>query len=354
MTPDVLLVGRNGGVMARRLSADRLTVSGEPVPVAPRLLVSPFVTGWGSLRASGAGHIVYRASAPRTQLVWLDRAGRQVATVGDADDTATAINGLSPDGRTVVVQRTVDGNSDVWIVDLERRAKRRLTVEPGFDGFATFSPDGRRVAHMSDAAADVYNTLYERNVDGTGDGTQLVNFGVPENHYPSDWSPDGQFILHIHEHPKTQSDVLAIPTMGSRQPVAVANTRFNEGGARFSPDGAWVAYYSDETGSNQVFVRPFPGPGPNRQISSVDSYNPRWRRDGRELFFVERDRLMSVSVSGAGASREFGSPRALFTFQPGMDRFFEPSADGQRFLITRAVTDASPITVILNWNRPIP
>jgi Tol biopolymer transport system component len=353
MPPDVLLVERNGGVMARRLSADGLAVlEGEPIPVAPKLLVSPLMTGHWSLRTSAAGHLIHRVNAQRSQPVWLDRAGRQVGTVGEPDDSGMEIQDLSPDGRTVVVQRMVNGNSDMWAIDIDRGVLRRLSAEPGFDGMATFSSDGRRLAYMSDGATDVYDRLYVRSADGTGERALLADFGVSENHYPEDWSPDGRFILYSRENPKTQMDLFALPATGGR-PIVVAASEFSEAPARFSPDGRWVTYGSNETGVLHVFIRPFPGPGPSRQVSSSPgSFQPRWRRDGGEIFFIERDRMMSVPVGRSSTKLEFGPPRALFTLPPDVTRLFEPSVDGQRFLFMRTVTEASPITLIQNWKWP--
>ena len=351
MQPDRFLVARNGGLLARRLRADQSSVvDGEPQPVVPKLLVSSGLPGLAALRASAAGHVVYRAGAAQTQLVWLDRTGRQVSTIGEPDDTQMQMSTLSPDGRTVVVQRVVDGNSDLWVVDLERGVPRRLTVGPAVEGGAVFSPDGQRIAYMSDGAADVFDAIYERPADGTGDGAALIEFGVSNNHYVADWSLD--FLLYVHESPETQGDIWALPLAGARQPIAIARTPFNEGFSVFSPDGRWVAYHSNETGQMQVFLKSFPRPGASRQVSLTGGFGPSWRRDGGELFYVEIDRLMAVPVKRNGASLELGTPRMLFRFPQGWGGFYQPTPDGQRFLITRAVTDASPITVILNWKPP--
>jgi serine/threonine protein kinase/Tol biopolymer transport system component len=351
MAPDHILVGRDGALLVRRLT-DR-GVEGEPLPVAPKLLFSSGLTGDSSLRVSTAGHIIYRTTAAQTQLVWLDRSGREVGAIGRADDTQMVINSLSPDGRTVAVQRLVNGNSDVWLIDLERGVPRRLTLGPGFDGSAVFSPDGQRVVFMSDDAADVWDTAYERAADGTGKSRLLFDFGVRNNHYPVDWSMDGRFLLYQHETADSQRDLWALPLTGAGRPIEVATTPFSETVARFSPDGEWIAYSSDETGSPQMFVRPFPGPGPNRQVSSAAiAAAPRWRRDGRELFYLEENRVVTIPVTRRGGVLEFGSPKTLFTLPPSWENGFEPSLDGQRFLITKTVADASPITVILNWKPP--
>ena len=227
--PDHLLVARDGGLLARRFSADFSRVDGEARAVAPRVMLHRLTTGYAAFRSSTTGHIVDRASAPLVQLVWLDRTGRQLSTIGEADDTQMMPSNLSPDGRTVAVQRLVNGNSDVWLIDLERGVPRRLTVAQGFDGSAVFSPDGRRIAYMSDGAADVFDTLYERAADGTGDNSLLFKFGGIANHYPVDWSRDGRFILYEHESPETQSDLWALPLTGSRQPIEIARTPFVEG-----------------------------------------------------------------------------------------------------------------------------
>jgi serine/threonine protein kinase len=351
MPPDRFLLGRNGGLLARTLSSDG-SVEGEPELVAPKLLIGPALTGHSSLRVSAAGHIIYRASAAQTQFVWLDRAGRQVGAISPGDDTQPELGRLSPDGRTAAVQRLVNGNSDVWLIDLERGADRRLTLDPGYEGSPVFSPDGQRVAYMSDGAADVWNTAYEQAADGTGQRKVLFDYGVRNNHYPLDWSMDGRFLLYMHETADSQSDLWALPVMGEGRPIEVARTSFSEGDGRFSPDGRWVAYRSTETGIAQIFVRPFPGPGPNRQVSSAQGWLPRWGRDGSELFYAEQDRLVAVPVSRRGGVLEFGAPRTLFTFPLGWTGGFDPSPDGQRFLITRKVTEASPITVILNWKPP--
>jgi Tol biopolymer transport system component len=352
LPPDHVLIGRNGALLARRLAADGQRVDGEPSLVAPKLMVDLAVTGYAGLRAAASGHIAYRAAAAQSQLLWLDRTGRPSAAVAPADDTQMRFSHLSRDGHTVAVQRVVNGNTDVWLIDLERGIPRRLTEDSGVDGEGVFSPDGRLMTYVGDDAADVYDTFYQRATDGTGGRRLLFKFAERANRYPEDWSRDGRFILFNHETSDTQRDLWALPLSGKAEPIEIARTRFAEGNGAFSPDGQWVAYTSNETGPLQVFLKAFPGPGPNRQLSFRTGRSPRWRSDGRELFYLEENRLMAMPVTPGKGALQFGSPQPLFTFPSGWDGGFAPSPDGQRFLITQTVAEPGPITVILNWKPP--
>jgi eukaryotic-like serine/threonine-protein kinase len=171
-----------------------------------------------------------------------------------------------------------------------------------------------------------------------------------EFHHPRDWSPDGRFILYEADG-TTSTDLRVLPLFGEGKSFDVARTAFTESNGRFSPDGRWVAYQSDETGQFEIHVQPFPGPGPKFQVSVGGGTLPRWRRDGSELFYLAPDRrLMAVSVSQNGARLVTGPPRALFTLSTTSR--YEPSPDGERFLVTAVVSQASPITIILNWKAP--
>ena len=348
MPPGHLLFARQGALWARKLNPDYNATEGDLLPVAPKVLVEATFSGFGAFSASSTGSIAYRSSAGTRQLLWVDRDGRTVATVGRADDTDMSIWSLSPDGRTAAISRVVDGNPDIWLVDTERGATRRLTTEAGDDGCPIFSPDGHRIVYVSDGDDDVYQ-MRERRSDGTGGFTGV--FKSEENKNPEDWSPDGRYVLYASQSPRTSFDAMALPLFGDRKPIEVARTSFMEGGGRFSPDGRWVAYFSSESGNNEVYVQPFPTRGPKVQISVGGGTFPRWRRDGREMFYVAPDnRLMAVPIRWNGTRIEPGSPRPLFSAQLGLG--YQPSSDGQRFLVLQQVAEASPITVILNWKPP--
>jgi Tol biopolymer transport system component len=352
MSPDYLLFARQGGLWARKLKQDLTSTDGDLLPVAPKVALGQSAMGFGAFSASATRSIAFRSGSGVRQLAWLDRNGRTVATVGSADDTNVAIGALSSDGRTAAVSRNVEGNGDIWLVDVDRGVSRRLTSEPSGDAFPILSPDGSRVVYVNDGKKDV-NLIYERRTDGTGNANLVFETG--ENTNPNDWSPDGRYILYDSHSSQTNFDLMALPLFGDRKPFLIAKTPFAETCGRFSPDGHWVAYCSDESGSYEVYVQPFPGPGPKVPVSIGGGRWPRWRRDGRELFYVAGDnRLMAVPLVWKGERFEAGPPRPLFPIRVQANGGYEPSADGQRFLVTTVVSEASPITVILNWKPPAP
>ncbi len=353
MPPAHVLVARQGALWARRLGRDSTSLEGELVSVAPKILVSRGFFGYSAFSSSSTGSIAYRASAGETQLVWLDRAGRPVGTVGQADDAQMHLYQLSRDGRVAAVTRTIAGSTSIWLLDTERGVPRRLTFDVKDndvnDNDVILSPDGTRVAHQANGPRDG-SVVYQRHADGTGGEIQLLEESVEEWHSPQDWSADGRYIVYMVT-TTTGLDLRALPLSGERAPFDVARTSFAELGARVSPDSRWVAFESNETGRLEIYVQPFPDPGPKVQVSAGGGRMPRWRQDGGELFYVAPDRrLMAVSVAKSGSKLESSPPRALFTLLTTSS--YEPSPEGQRFLVTARVSDASPITVILNWKPP--
>jgi Tol biopolymer transport system component len=246
------------------------------------------------------------------------------------------------------VTRTIAGNTNVWLLDTQRGLPRRLTFDVN-DNDAILSADGTRLVHQANGPHDG-SVVYQRPSDGTGGESRLLEESVTAWHHPQDWSADGRYIVYGVSTP-TGPDLRALPLSGDRTPFDVARTSYAESNARFSPDSRWVSYQSTETGQNEIYVQPFPGPGPKVQVSVGGGTLPRWRRDGSELFYLAPDRrLMSVSIAQTGARLEPGPPRALFTLST--TSAYEPSPDGQRFLVTAVVSAASPISVILNWKPP--
>jgi eukaryotic-like serine/threonine-protein kinase len=360
--PGALLWVRQGVLVAHRFDPANGVVTGEAIPIAQAV-----GSDEGVLRGAFAvatGVLAHRAGGgERRQLVWVDRAGIARGTVGPADEGGLSNPELSPDGRRVAVNRTMQGNTDVWLIEVGRGVASRFTFAASNDGFPLWSPDGRRLVFGSEPKG-VYD-LVEKPLSGGGDEQPLLVTAEPKN--PLAWSPDGRLLLYATQHPKTGTDLWALPLAGERKPFPVVQTPFEEVTGQFSPDGRWVAYQSNESGPMQIYVRPFPGPGGQWQLSTTGGKQPRWRPDGKELFYVAPDaRLMAVPIA-AGADNqtlEAGAPVPLFSTRlasganvPGgvMSRPQYAVASDGRFLMNVAVEGAiaPPITVVLNWDAAL-
>ena len=313
----------------------------------------------GAFTVSDTGTLVYGdIDRSSTQLVWFDRVGRRLGAVGGA--FAFGQPALSPDEQTVAVEHVdpVTQDQDLWLIDVARNIPSRFTSQGHNITFMPiWSPDGGRIAFAS--ARGTPPNLYQKASNGTADDELL--FKSPSNSQPTDWSEKGQSLVFAAMDPQTQWDLWLMPMSGAerdRRPVPLLQTEFNEHLGRLSPDGRWLAYVSDESGSNEVYLRPFPGPGPKRRISSNGGSEPKWRGDGEELFYLAADgRVMAVGMH-AGTGLEIGLPVPLFKLRIGPTRNFgydvnyAVTRDGQRFVM-RALAEESEsmaaTTVILNW-----
>ena len=207
-----------------------------------------------------------------------------------------------------------------------------------------WAPDGSRILFGSTRKGVV--DLYERSAGGAA--TEMLVWESPESKNALDWSPDGKWILFTVQNPRTGNDLWALPMAGEKEPIAVSQTAANEPSARFSPDGRWVVYQSNESGRNEIYAQPFPGPGGRTQISISGGTLPTWPRDGKSLFYLDAsNRVTSVAVVPKGTRLEPVNPLPLFTVPVGAT--YEPAADGQRFLINEITKPPSPITILLNW-----
>ncbi len=348
LAPANVLFARQGALWTRRLNREYTAAEDELRPVAPKVLVHGYLVGFGAFSASATGSIAFRSSAKSTQLTWIGRTGATAGVAGQPDDSQLTLRDLSSDEQSVLVERNVNGNRDVWLIHLDRGVPRRLSFHDGDDGYPIFSLDGSRVVHATGGHREFFD-IQERRSDGTG-AERLLLASRDDYNQPQDWSSDGQYILYRVQ-TAGGADLRALPVTGDNKPLDVTHTPFSEGAARFSPNGRWVAYESNETGRNEIWVQPFPEAGPRSQLSVGGGTGPRWRRNGRELYYVASDqRLMVISVTTDGARLQASSAAALFTLPPVFGGY-EPSSDGQRFLVNKVVAEASPITVILNW-RP--
>jgi serine/threonine protein kinase len=344
--PGWLLFRRTGTLVAQRLDPARGELEGEPVTVA-----DPDIANALWVSAAG-GRIAYRGGAyRRTQLAWFDRLGKALGTLG-APDLYMGLPSLSPDGRRVAVARTVQNNMDIWLLDGERMT--RFTFDTSPDIFPIWSPDGSRIVFDSNRKG--HRDLYWKSSNGASTEELLLESGQDKT--ASDWSADGRFLLYYSRDPQTSLDIWALPLQGDRKPFVFLKTNFNEYRPRFSPDGRWVAYMSNESGRFEIYVRPFPGPGGQWQISTAGGITPVWAPGGKELYYLAPDgTLMAAGIAVSGATIVPGSPSALFHTHivgGGTDvnggRSYDVSRDG-RFLILTILEDAStsPITLIQNW-----
>jgi Tol biopolymer transport system component len=357
LPPDQVVFVRQGTLVARRLDLARRVLTGDPVTLADRVGVS--ATGRGGFAVSGAGLVAYRAGGSGArQLTWVDRTGKAVGAAGAPDGQDLNYPELSPDGRRVAIHRTVQGNGDLWLGDLLRGALTRLTFDAAIDGNPVWAPDGTRIAFGS-SRTGVYD-LYLKPSNGAG--ADALVLASPHPKIPQAWSRDGRWLLYYERHPTTGRDLWALDmTVSAPEPRVVANTSADELLAQFSPDGRWVAYQTNESGRFQVVVQPFPDEGGRWQVSTAGGVAPRWRADGKELYFLAPDAtLMAAPVTAAGATFVAGPPVGLFptriveggTITTGRPQY-AVAADG-RFLINQPAADAAapPITLILNWRPP--
>jgi Tol biopolymer transport system component len=254
---------------------------------------------------------------------------------------------LSPDGERVAVSVAEPGGArDVWVSDVARGVRDRITFNPGDDIGARWSQDGSRLAFSSRRKGHL--DLYQKASDGSGDEELLLADDMDK--YPASWSPDGRFILYLGIGAETGQDVWVLPLFGDRKPRPLLHARHSEGTPQFSPDGRWIAYRSNETGRFEVYVMPFPGPGGQQQISTKGGDFPRWRRDGKEIVYLAADgRFMAVNVTTDGARVNKGTATPLFSpRRAGSRSFYDMSADGQRFIVNTADSVAE-ITLVVNW-----
>jgi Tol biopolymer transport system component len=343
-----LLFVRDDTLMAQRLDADRLALSGEPMPVAEQLRIAGAPASSGTYAVSQSGVLVYQAGTiEKSALVWLDRSGREVGAL--SEPRGFSYVQLSPGDRHAAVSVYDDATRtrDVWLYDTTRGGRTRLTSESSDDFSPVWSPRGDRLAFAGRRAGDRGLNLYEIGSSGTAGEKRLVD--VDGTEIPSSWSSDGRFLLF--QTPSPGADIRVLSLVDS-QVTSMVSTRFTEGSAQFSPDSRWVAYSSNETGRTEVYVVPFQREGPRVPISTGGGGSPRWRYDGKELFYIRGDNtLMAVAVSLNASSVEIGAARPLFQSQfRAAASPYAVASDG-RFLVIRSAHDEtpSPIELVVNW-----
>ncbi|HEY2919512.1 MAG TPA: hypothetical protein VGK77_11020, partial [Candidatus Binatia bacterium] len=348
--PGYLLVLRDRTLMAQLFNADKLQLTGEPFPIAEQVAFNP-ANGRAFFAVSDNGVLVYRTQVfAATQLAWFDRTGKQIAQVGTPGQIPTMA--LSPDGKRVIASRfdPQSSGSDLWLIEQGRET--RFTFDPATDSGPVWSPDGSSVAFNSTRLG--VSNIYAKPASGAGNEELLLQTNNSKT--PHDWSRDGRFIIYGDTDSKTSVDLWVLPLFGDRKPFIFLQTPFIESQGRFSPNGRWIAYTSNESGTVQVYVRPFPPTAGQWMVSTTGGNQPRWRGDGKELFYLGTDRkLMAVDVKEDGNTFTAGNPRILFEmrviFAVGGAPAYDTTRDGQRFLAVTPLeeTSPSPLTVVLNW-----
>jgi eukaryotic-like serine/threonine-protein kinase len=354
-----LLFRQNGALMAQPFDADRMETTGVPRQVADSF-------GWNSITlqghfsASNDGTLVYAAPADTTLFHrWFSRSGTPIGPLTSAA-TVLGHSEISPDGRSVAVDTgTLTGTTDIWIVDVERGVADPLTSRNGADWVPEWSPDGKRIAFTTDRedASGRYQ-IYATDLQSGGAVEPLLVNEQSKHHMT--WSPDGKQIVYEVDNAGRSYDLWVLPLEGNSKPYELLATRFVEGQPRFSPDGRWLAYISDASGQMEVYVNEFRKElGRPVRVSTAGGISPRWREDGKEMYYLASDgTIMAVPVEATGDEFRPGNPKALFkTPLTGLSStvHFTVTGDGERFLLAMPPVDEQnkPLTVVLNWTEEL-
>ena len=351
-TADRLLFTRERTLLGQVFDPSRLSLNGDAVPIAQNVGVASFNTDWGMFGASG-GTLVYVGAPARAgmQLAWVDRRGTKIEEVGRPALYGQLV--LAADGKQAAVEIASGTSQDLWVLDMARGVGRRVTTDPIPESDPLLAPDGKSLVFgvRRDGGG---GKLLRLSLEGVGEQSLLLESA--QEVYPESWSPDGKTLLYMTEdqrRPRSLGSVWALGTGPQAKPELVFKNGFGVDEPQVSPDGRWLAYISDESDQWEVYVRPFGRPGEPVRVSVNGGGQPKWRRDGKELFYLAADgRLMSVRVTGTGAAFDVGLPAALFDtggYQPELDDY-APSADGQRFLVKVAPEGRSAeMNVVFNW-----
>ncbi len=350
--PGYLVYTRENVLLAQPFDARAGEITGEPVTLAEEVYRNPTTGRAAFVASSGVLAYLSHFASAASQLVWHDRSGRVIASMGPHDEASLLAPELSPDDSKVAVQRTLQSNTDIFVIDAIRT--ERLTLDPATDAFPIWSPDGGTI--VFDSSRKDRRNLFQKAYPNAGNDELLLD--MPEALAANDWSRDGRFILFTAFTAPNDGDIWVLPVAGDRKPYPLVKTAFDERSASFSPDGGWVAYNSAESGRLEVYVRSFQGSVRQRMISTGGGSQPRWNHDGSELYYIAPDAmLMAVPFKIANDVPEPGRPAPLFQTRivgggviVNQRRQYDVSRDG-RFLINTGDADgaAAPITVVLNW-----
>jgi Tol biopolymer transport system component len=348
--PGFLLHVRDETLVAHPFDPKSAKFTGDPKPIADD--VSTVATGHAPFTASQNGTLLYMAlGGSRHRLVWKDRSGRELGTIGEPAEYGAFA--LAPDPGLAVVDLfdAQTDNRDLWIHDLERGVASRFTFDQASDRNPVWSPDGSRIVYSSSRSGGSRD-LYIKDASGAGQAELLMT--DPDQLHPGDWSRDGRYLAVMKLSSQSDWDIFALPMDGSGEAFPAIQTPFGELLPMLSPDGRWVTYMSDQSGRMEVYVQRFPEPGGKWQVSTAGGGEPVWSADGSEIFYIDAaQNLVSVKVT-TGETFKAGLPEILFEARlvPALQRNrYAVSEDGQRFLLLLPLeTQANPpMTVVQNW-----
>jgi eukaryotic-like serine/threonine-protein kinase len=357
VAPGYLLFVQDSALLAQPFDPDRLQLTGNPRTIAED--VAYFRTlGNSGFTVSNNGVLAYQGGADPLALRWYDRSGAATSS-GWSSQNFGSIR-ISPDGHRVAVDVADPriGTSDIWIYDASRGAPVRLTTDLTNESGPVWSPDGRQVLFRSErrGAPNLYaNTI--------GSGTDRLIVSDPSPLTPEDWAPDGRSVVYVRNTRQTGTDIWRVSLDPVQQPRPFAVTRFQEWSAKFSPDGRWLAFVSTDTGSAEVYVAPVEESGNRTRVSTGGGTTPRWRGDGRELYYMSADgrTMMSASIT-TGAGFQASLPARLFSIgevaaarNRARDAVYDVTPDGRRFLVSLPAGEpsSSRVTVVLNWTAAL-
>jgi Tol biopolymer transport system component len=356
-----LLFLRERTLTAQAFDSDRLQVLGDAAPLAEGIGSSG---SFGFFSASDNDVLAYRTGPPTFtnfgQMTWLDRGGKPIGSVGEPRAFAIPVRSLAltRDAARAAVGISPTPAGDLWIVEFTRGTSTRLTFHENAEVNPVWSPDGRRIVFRANRQG--VGDLYVKDARGISDETRLLETAEPET--PTDWSPDGRFVLFSRPGPNSGMDLWLLPFDGDRVPWPLLATPFDETVGRFSPDGRWIAYESNESGRSEIYLRQLawsadgtPSVGAKWLVSTDGGADARWRRDGRELLYRHPSgAMMAAEVSFRGETPQTSIPRRLFTLPPSVLNW-DVAADGKRFLVLLPVAPptSDPISVVLNWSRAL-
>jgi len=346
---------RDGTLMTQPFDDKKLQLTGEPTPVAEHVGAEQSA-GWFSVSPTGV--LAFRAGAlvaSGRQATWFDAQGKQIGIVGEQGPDGGY--SISPDATRVGVRDAAGAaNGDIWLLEFARGVRTRFTFRQMPGSQPVWSPDGNNIVYSTG------EVIYEKAANGAGEEKELLK-KPGEALNPVSWSRDGRFLLYVQQNtPKTGNDIWVLPLSGEPKPVLMLATEFNEGNARFSPDGRWISYNSNDSGRAEIYVRPFNASGPalgqgKWQISKDGGNTARWRADGKQIIFrAPNGSPMAVDLTVNGASFQAGAPRQLFPLPTGAATDWDVTPDGKRFLIPMTRTQEAgdePITVVLNWKASL-